>query len=53
MNKTEVLERLQEDFQTPFLQIKLEQEHYSEEEYQQLKHDLVNYFKNYVQNTEH
>lgn len=52
MKKDEVLDRLREDLEIPFFQGKLEDKEYSEEDYQKLKKDLINYFDDYVRNVE-
>lgn len=52
MNAIDVLERLKEELNVPFLQIKLEEKEYTEADYQQLKTDLVQYFDDYVRNVE-
>lgn len=52
MDQLDVLDRLKEELEIPFLQIKLQDKTYSEEEYQQLKTKLVQYFDDYVRNVE-
>lgn len=52
MSPEEVLDRLREDLSIPFFNGKIEQKEYTEEEYQQLKQDLENYFNDYVRNVE-
>lgn len=52
MNQEEVLERLKEELELPFFQAKLEEKNYSEEDYQQVKADLIRYFDEYVRNVE-
>ncbi len=52
MTPEEVLDRLREDLAIPFFNGKIEQKKYSEEDYQQLKKDLENYFNDYVRNVE-
>lgn len=52
MNHTEVLERLKEELQIPFFNGTIEQKIYSEEDYQKIKHDLIQYFDDYVRNVE-
>ena len=52
MNQEEVLERLKEELELPFFQAKLEEKIYSEEDYQQVKADLIRYFDEYVRNVE-
>ncbi|MBF8807532.1 MAG: hypothetical protein IC227_02990 [Enterococcus lacertideformus] len=52
MKKEEILERLRADLEIPFFQGKLEDKDYSEEDYQKLKNDLINYFDDYVRNIE-
>ncbi|MBP2100430.1 hypothetical protein [Enterococcus rivorum] len=53
MNQSEVLDRLREELKLPFFNGKIEEKNYSEEEYQKIKADLVNYFDEYVRNVEH
>ncbi|GEL81608.1 MULTISPECIES: hypothetical protein [Enterococcus] len=52
MNKEEVLDRLREELEIPFFQGKIEDKEYSEEEYQKIKNDLIQYFDDYVRNVE-
>ncbi|MGX7196711.1 hypothetical protein [Enterococcus olivae] len=52
MDKLDVLDRLKEELELPFLQIKLQEKTYTEEEYQQLKTELIQYFDDYVRNVE-
>ncbi len=52
MNQEQVLDRLREELTTPFFEAKLEDKEYSEEDYQQVKADLVKYFDDYVRNVE-
>lgn len=52
MNQEEVLQRIKEEMNLPLLNIKVEEKDYSEEEYQQLKADLIKYFDDYVRNVE-
>ncbi|EOH88743.1 hypothetical protein ACTNBL_07770 [Enterococcus villorum] len=52
MKKDDVLDRLREDLEIPFFQGKLEDKEYSEEDYQKIKNDLINYFDDYVRNVE-
>ncbi|BAO07951.1 MULTISPECIES: hypothetical protein [Enterococcus] len=52
MNKEEVLDRLREELEIPFFQGKIEDKEYSEEEYQKIKSDLIQYFDDYVRNVE-
>lgn len=52
MNQEEVLQRIKEEMNLPLLNIKVEKKDYSEEEYQQLKADLIKYFDDYVRNVE-
>jgi hypothetical protein len=52
MDTIDVLDRLKEELNSPFLQIKLAEKEYSEEEYQQLKNELLQYFDDYVRNVE-
>jgi len=46
------LDRLKEELALPFLEIKLADKDYSEEDYQQLKNELLQYFDDYVRNVE-
>ncbi|MGX7200028.1 hypothetical protein [Enterococcus nangangensis] len=48
MDALDVLDRLREELHVPFLQLKLAEKEYSEAEYQQLKTDLMNYYRDYV-----
>ncbi|WP_164709422.1 hypothetical protein [Enterococcus mediterraneensis] len=52
MNQEEVLTRLKEELEMPLFNGKIEDKEYSEEEYQQLKADLVRYYDDYVRNVE-
>lgn len=52
MNQEQVLDRLREELTMPFFEAKLEDKAYSEEDYQQVKADLVKYFDDYVRNVE-
>ncbi len=52
MDKLDVLDRLREELNLPFFQIKLEEKNYSEDDYQQLKAELLQYFDDYVRNVE-
>ncbi|WP_181265175.1 hypothetical protein [Enterococcus mundtii] len=52
MNKEKVLDRLREELEIPFFQGKIEDKEYSEEEYQKIKSDLIQYFDDYVRNVE-
>ncbi|EPH62899.1 hypothetical protein ABG980_09410 [Enterococcus casseliflavus] len=52
MNQEQVLDRLREELAMPFFEAKLEDKEYSEEDYQQVKVDLVKYFDDYVRNVE-
>ncbi len=52
MDKEEVLDRLREDLEIPFFQGKIEDKVYSEEDYQNIKNDLIKYFDDYVRNVE-
>lgn len=52
MNREEVLDRLREELEIPFFQGKIEDKEYSEEEYQKIKNDLIQYFDDYVRNVE-
>ena len=50
MTKTEVIQRLQKDLGIPRFQAYIEDNDYSEEEYDQLKKEFESYFTNYVSN---
>ncbi|MHC5269643.1 hypothetical protein ACYSNO_10725 [Enterococcus sp. LJL98] len=52
MTPTEVLDRLREELELPFFQVKVEEKMFSEEDYQQFKSDLLRYFDEYVRNVE-
>ena len=52
MDKLDVLDRLREELNLPFFQIKLEEKNYSEDDYQQLKAEPLQYFDDYVRNVE-
>lgn len=53
MDQTEIRRRLKEDLGIPRFEGKLEDKEYTEEEYQKLKADLLQYFKDYIHDTEH
>ena len=53
MDQTEIRQRLKEDLGIPRFEGKLEDKEYTEEEYQKLKADLLQYFKDYIHDTEH
>lgn len=52
VNQEEVRKRLEKELEIPSFKGRLEEKEYSEEEYQQLKKDLENYFNDYVRNVE-
>lgn len=52
MDQTEIRKRLKEDLGIPRFEGKLEDKEYTEEEYQKLKADLLQYFEDYVRNVE-
>ncbi|MFV0560635.1 MAG: hypothetical protein ACK5NA_07965 [Enterococcus sp.] len=52
MNQEEVLNRLRDELDIPFFNGKIEDKNYSEEEYQEVKKKLTDYFDNYVRNVE-
>lgn len=52
MDHTAVIERLKEELNIPFFNGKIEEKEYTEEEYQKIKQDLVQYFDDYVRNVE-
>lgn len=50
MTKNEVIKRLREELKMPHFNTFIEEKNYSEEDYQQLKSDLEQYYQDYVQN---
>lgn len=52
MDQQDVLDRLREDLGIPFFNGKIEEKEYTEEEYQELKAQLIKYFDDYVRNVE-
>ncbi|MDA9471575.1 hypothetical protein [Enterococcus sp. 5H] len=52
MDQSQVLDRLREELEIPFFNGKIEEREYTEEEYQKIKSDLVQYFDDYVRNVE-
>lgn len=52
LTPTEVLDRLREELELPFFEVKVEDKTFTEEEYQQFKADLLRYFDEYVRNVE-
>ncbi|MGM0125319.1 hypothetical protein IGI37_002717 [Enterococcus sp. AZ194] len=52
MDQQAVLERLKEELNLPFFNGTIEEKMYTEEEYQQIKKDLLQYFDDYVRNVE-
>ncbi len=52
MDTQEVRERLKKDLGIPRFEGKLAEKEYTEEEYQTLKNDLIQYFEDYVRNVE-
>ncbi|MGX7775875.1 hypothetical protein ACVV62_01685 [Streptococcus pluranimalium] len=52
MNKDAVIKRLREELKMPKFNAFFEEKDYSEEDYQQLKNDLLNYYRDYVDNVE-
>ncbi|GGC77691.1 hypothetical protein JZO66_04100 [Enterococcus sp. DIV0242_7C1] len=52
MDQSEVLDRLREELEIPFFNGSIEEREYTEEEYQKIKADLVQYFDDYVRNVE-
>ncbi|MCI5870971.1 hypothetical protein ACMZ6Y_12290 [Streptococcus pluranimalium] len=52
MNKNDVIKRLREELQMPKFNAFFEEKDYSEEDYQKLKRDLLNYYRDYVDNIE-
>ena len=53
MKLEEVLDRLRKDLDMPKFYAPLKEKEYTEEEYQKLKEDLINYYRDYVDNFEH
>lgn len=53
MTLQEVLDRLRKDLDMPKFHAPLKDKEYTEEEYQKLKADLLDYYRNYVDNFEH
>lgn len=52
MDQSQVLDRLREELEIPFFNGKIEEREYTEQEYQKIKSDLVQYFDDYVRNVE-
>lgn len=52
MDQQDVLDRLREDLGIPYFNGKIEDKEYTEEEYQELKAQLIKYFDDYVRNVE-
>jgi len=52
MNAKEVVERLKKDLGLPNFLGTVEEKEYSEEDYQQVKKDLLKYYEDYVGNLE-
>lgn len=52
MDQSEVVDRLREELEIPFFNGTIEEREYTEEEYQKIKSDLVQYFDDYVRNVE-
>lgn len=52
MNQEEVRKRLEKELEIPSFKGRLEEKEYTEEEYQQLKKALEDYFNDYVRNVE-
>ena len=53
MTLQEVLDRLRKDLDMPKFYAPLKEKEYTEEEYLKLKEDLINYYRDYVDNFEH
>ncbi|WEV60701.1 hypothetical protein OZX68_00120 [Streptococcaceae bacterium ESL0729] len=49
MTREEFEGRIREELKMPFFKLQLEGHTYSEEEYQAFKRDLLDYYKDYVQ----
>lgn len=52
MNQDEVRKRLKEELKIPNFSGNLPDKDFTEEEYQKLKQDLLQYFEDYVRNVE-
>lgn len=52
MDQSQVLDRLREELEIPFFNGTIEEREYTEEDYQKIKSDLVQYFDDYVRNVE-
>lgn len=52
MDQSQVLDRLREELEIPFFNGTIEEREYTEEEYQKIKSDLIQYFDDYVRNVE-
>lgn len=50
MTKDDVIKRLRSDLNMPKFNVFIEEKDYSEEEYEKLKSDLLNYYRDYVEN---
>lgn len=48
MDKLDVLDRLRDELNVPFLNLKLAEKEYSEADYQKIKKDLEDYYNSYV-----
>lgn len=52
MNKEHLVKRLRDDLKIPKFNAYFEDKDYSEEDYQKLKADLLNYYRDYVDHVE-
>lgn len=50
MTKDDIIKRLRSDLNMPKFNVFIEEKDYSEEEYEKLKTDLLNYYRDYVEN---
>lgn len=52
MTKEELVKRLRDELKIPKFNAYFEDKDYSEEDYQKLKADLINYYRDYVEHVE-
>lgn len=52
MTKDEVIKRLRDELKIPKFNAYFEDKDYSEDDYQKLKTDLLNYYRDYVEHVE-
>lgn len=50
MKRSDIINRLKTDLNLPKVNLFIEEKEYSEDEYLKLRNDLIDYFKNYVEN---